>query len=193
MLSALTLFARAGVAANHAVPVNTSRPDRRHRPGGQRPDQRSGSAKQQPGRLRRHLDSLRQARRQLLGHAGAHLPTYTLTVREVGYTIRFKVVAKNSFGSDTAFSASTPVIQGAAPPSRGKGSPAGERQPDQATGINAPARLLVDTLQSDPPVGCRDYCVTSKNHRNNCVAGQLPKHAVGSSDSCSGIGQQREV
>ena len=73
--------------------------------------------------------------------------TYTLGSADIGTTLRFRVVASNSAGSDTAESAPTAVIS----KFRGQGCPLGGN-PDQAAGINPPARLLVDTLQSEPPV-----------------------------------------
>jgi hypothetical protein len=88
--------------------------------------------------------------------SGAHGTTYTLTRGDVGNTVRLKVVARNANGANTtAFSAPTPVVQGATPPSPGNGCPPGTGNPDQVTGISAPARLLVDTLRSDPPVVTR--------------------------------------
>jgi hypothetical protein len=73
--------------------------------------------------------------------------TYTLTSADVGATIRFRVVASNSAGNEVAMSAPTAVIS----KFRGNGCPPGGN-PDQVTAINGPARLLVDTLQSEPPV-----------------------------------------
>jgi hypothetical protein len=79
---------------------------------------------------------------------GASKNTYTLTSGDVGTTIKFRVVASNSAGNDSAESAPTAVIS----KFRGQGCPLGAGNPDQVTGISPPARLLVDTLQSDPPV-----------------------------------------
>ena len=78
---------------------------------------------------------------------GATKNTYTLTSADVGATIRFRVVASNSAGNDSAESQPTAVIT----KFRGQGCPI-SGNPDQVTGINPPARLLVDTLQSEPPV-----------------------------------------
>jgi hypothetical protein len=79
--------------------------------------------------------------------SGATKNTYTLTSADVGSTIRFRVVASNSAGENTAVSAPTAQIG----KFRGNGCPPGGN-PDQVTAINGPARLIVDTLQSDPPV-----------------------------------------
>jgi hypothetical protein len=91
--------------------------------------------------------------------SGANALTYTLKAVDVGTTLRFRVVAKNADGQTTADSAPTEVIQTAAAsttpttttPSRGNGCPAGGN-PDQVASIAPPARLLVDSLQSDPRV-----------------------------------------
>jgi len=82
--------------------------------------------------------------------SGANKSTYTLTTADVGNTVRFRVTASNSAGSNTATSAPSGVIT----IFRGNGCPAGGN-PDQVTSINAPARLLLDTFQSDPPVVSR--------------------------------------
>jgi hypothetical protein len=79
--------------------------------------------------------------------SGATKNTYTLTTADVGTTIRFRVVASNSAGNDSAESQPTAVIS----KFRGQGCPV-SGNPDQVTSINPPARLLVDTLQSEPPV-----------------------------------------
>jgi hypothetical protein len=79
--------------------------------------------------------------------SGATKNTYTLTSADIGATIRFRVVASNSAGNNTAVSAPTAVIA----KFRGNGCPPGGN-PDQVTTISSPARLLVDTLQSDPAV-----------------------------------------
>jgi hypothetical protein len=79
---------------------------------------------------------------------GANKNTYVLTSADVNTTIRFRVTASNSAGNNTAASGATPVIS----KNRGGGCPAGGGNPDQVANINGPARLLVDTLQSDPAV-----------------------------------------
>ncbi len=82
--------------------------------------------------------------------SGATKNTYTLTSADVGSTIRFRVTASNSAGSNTADSAPTAVVS----KFRGNGCPPGGN-PDQVAALNAPARLLVDSLASDPPVVTR--------------------------------------
>lgn len=90
---------------------------------------------------------------------GANGTTYTLKSPDVGATLRFRVKAKNSEGSTTAASAPTAVIQRAVappppPPVRPVGCPPGGN-PDQVANIGPPARLLIDTLQSNPRVVTR--------------------------------------
>lgn len=102
--------------------------DLRPRPAGQSA-QRQGRMDRQHDRVRLHPDSLRQGGGNCSYIVGAHLPTHMLTAREIGYTIRFKVVAKNSSGWGTAFSAPTPVLQRAAPPSQGTAARPGTGNP----------------------------------------------------------------
>jgi hypothetical protein len=78
---------------------------------------------------------------------GANKNTYVITSGDVNTTLRFRVTASNSAGNDTAQSSPTAVIG----KNRGPGCPPGGN-PDQVANINGPARLLVDTFQSDPPV-----------------------------------------
>ena len=85
---------------------------------------------------------------------GANAAKYTLTSVDVGNTIRFRVEAKNSGGSTTATSVPTAVITAAVapkPPPSSNGCPPSDGS-DQAASISPPARLLVDTLQSNPQV-----------------------------------------
>jgi hypothetical protein len=86
--------------------------------------------------------------------SGARSTSYLLTSADVGNTIRFFVGARNAAGATGAFSPPTAVITAAPPaiPPRGSGCPSGSGNPDQVGGISPPARLLVDSLQSDPAV-----------------------------------------
>jgi hypothetical protein len=100
---------------------------------------------------------------------GATKNTYTLTSADIGATIRFRVAASNSVGSDTAASAATAVVS----KFRGQGCPAAGN-PDQATAINPPARLLVDTLQSDPAVVTKStQTVTVRFHVTSTCGGPV--------------------
>ncbi len=84
---------------------------------------------------------------------GAKGTAYRLTSADVQSTLRFGVTATNSGGSAAATSAASAVVA-AAPPPRAPGCPPGGN-PDQVANIAPPARLLVDTLQSDPQVVTR--------------------------------------
>jgi hypothetical protein len=101
--------------------------------------------------------------------SGATKNSYTLTSADVGATIRFRVVASNSAGNNTAVSAPT----GAIAKFRGVGCPTGGN-PDQVTAINSPARLLVDTLQSDPAVATkRIQTLTVRFHVSSTCGGPV--------------------
>lgn len=101
--------------------------------------------------------------------SGADKSTYTLTTADVGNTIRFRVSASNSAGSDTATSAPTAVVAAF----RGDGCPL-RGNPDQVADINPPARLLVDTLQSDPGVVGRDtQTLTVRVHLTSTCGGPV--------------------
>lgn len=85
---------------------------------------------------------------------GAHGTSYVLTSADVGATIRFTVIARNSAGASSSTSVPTAVILKATappppPPQRGPGCPA-TGNPTQVGAISPPARLLVDALQSIP-------------------------------------------
>lgn len=101
--------------------------------------------------------------------SGATKNTYTLTSADVGATIRFRVVASNSLGSDTALSGATSVVS----KFRGQGCPA-TGNPDQVTAINPPARLLIDSVQSEPAVvGRSTQTVTIKFHVTSTCGGPV--------------------
>jgi hypothetical protein len=95
-----------------------------------------------------------------IGGAGGKTK-YTLSSADVGNTIRFRVQAKNNSGTTIATSIPTALIQKAAPAPTpaptpaANGCPAGGN-PDQASAISQPARLLVDTLQASPRTVTRD-------------------------------------
>ena len=170
-VSALAIFAGAGVAAGTVKPANTSLPKISGTPGESKcPDGGPGAAGQQPVGLQLLLAALRQERQQLRGDQRRSRQTYTLTSADVGNSIRFRVVAKNADGSTTATSVPTAVITAAPPPvpPRGNGCPPGGN-PDQVANITPPARLLVDTLQSDP-AGRR------RQHRD--PGRPVPRHVV---------------
>ena len=91
--------------------------------------------------------------------SAAHTTKYTLTSADVGNTLRFRVVAKNSDGKTTATSVPTAVIQkAAAPPTTTttpstaphNGCPAGN--PKQIAQMSLPTKLVIDKFESNPRV-----------------------------------------
>ena len=156
VVSAVALFAGAGVAASSATPVNTSSPTISGTPQeGKNLNGDKGKWSNNPTQYNLFWTRCDKTGGNCANIGGAHDKKYTLTSADVGNTVRFKVVAKNKDGSATATSAPTAVITAAPgpppPPSRGNGCPPGGN-PDQAASITPPARLLVDSLTSDPAV-----------------------------------------
>jgi hypothetical protein len=101
---------------------------------------------------------------------GANKNTYALTSGDVNTTIRFRVTATNSAGSDVAQSGPTAVIG----KNRGSGCPPGSGNPDQVANINQPARLLVDTLQSTPTVVAKGtQTLTVRFHISSTCGGNV--------------------
>ena len=92
--------------------------------------------------------------------SAAHTTKYTLTSADVGNTLRFRVVAKNSDGKTTATSVPTAVIQKAAAPTTTtttttpsaphNGCPAGN--PKQVAQMSLPTKLVIDKFESNPRV-----------------------------------------
>ncbi len=81
---------------------------------------------------------------------------YVLKSTDVGNTIRFKVDAKNSAGSNSATSTPTAVIAAATrplppPPTTAAGCPGGTGAVNIAN-IGSPALLLIDAQQTNPSV-----------------------------------------
>jgi large repetitive protein len=91
--------------------------------------------------------------------AGAFGQTWRVLPASVGHTIRGRVTASNSGGSAQAASAPTRIVGGtpAPPPRPATGCPPRPsiRQVANVATITPPARLLVDTLRSDPRVVTR--------------------------------------
>jgi hypothetical protein len=156
VVSAVALFAGTGVAASSAIPVNTSPPTISGTPQeGKTLTGDRGKWSNNPTDYNRFWMRCDKTGASCANIAGANSKQYTLTSADVGNTLRFKVTAKNADGSATATSVPTAVVTAAPapppPPSRGNGCPPGGN-PDQAANITPPARLLVDSLTSDPQV-----------------------------------------
>ncbi len=155
VVSAVALFAGAGVAASSVKPVNTSPPTISGTPqAGKTLTGDRGNWSNSPTDYSFNWMRCDKNGGSCADISGANDKKYTLTSVDVGNTLRFRVTAKNADGSTTATSVPTAVIAAAPtppPPSRGGGCPPGGN-PDQAANITPPARLLVDSLTSDPGV-----------------------------------------
>jgi hypothetical protein len=157
IVSAFTIFAGAGSAASQVQPVNTAPPTISGTPQeGKTLHGDKGTWINNPTDYNYFWLRCDKNGGSCANISGAHAKDYTLTSADVGNTVRFRVQATNSDGSTTATSVPSAVIQKAAtppppPPSRGGGCPPGGN-PDQAAAITPPARLLIDSLTSDPQV-----------------------------------------
>ncbi len=109
---------------------------------------------------------------------------YTVASKDVGSTLRFVVVAKNSDGKTQAQSDATDVVKPASTTttstttsttkSRGKGCPSGSGNPDQVGNLSSPVQLIVDSLQSDPRVvGFSTQSVVVRFHVTSTCGGSV--------------------
>jgi hypothetical protein len=161
VISALAIFATAGVAASRAKPVNSSPPTISGTPQeGKTLTANRGTWDNSPTDYNYFWRRCGQGGGSCSNISGANALTYTLKPVDVGNRLRFRVVAKNADGQTTADSAPTDVIEKAGapptttttpPPSRGNGCPAGGN-PDQVSAISSPANLLIDGQTSNPAV-----------------------------------------
>jgi hypothetical protein len=160
VVSALAIFATAGVAASAAKPVNSSPPTiSGTAQEGKTLTANRGTWDNTPTDYNYFWRRCGTGGGSCSNISGANALTYTLKAVDVGNRVRFRVVAKNADGQSTADSAPTDVVQkGTAPPptttttpSRGGGCPAGGN-PDQVSAITSPAHLLIDGQTSDPAV-----------------------------------------
>jgi hypothetical protein len=156
VVAALAAFATSGVAASKAAPVNTSPPTISGTPQeGKTLRGDRGTWSNNPTDYDFTWVRCDKTGGSCANIAGARSREYKLTSADVGNTVRFRVRAQNADGSSTATSVPTAVITKAAapPPPVSNGCPAKSgSNPDQASAITPPARLLVDTLQSNPQV-----------------------------------------
>ncbi len=159
VVSALTLFAGAGVAARTDKPVNTDPPTISGTPEeGKTLSADRGDWNNKPTDFNYQWRRCDKTGGSCANISGAHALKYTLTSADLGNTLRFRVEAKNADGSTTATSVPTAVVQKKAPPttttttpSRGNGCPSGGN-PDQVGQLSLPAKLIIDQFQSNPNV-----------------------------------------
>jgi hypothetical protein len=157
-VSALAIFAGAGVAARADKPVNVAPPTISGMPEeGKTLTGDRGNWSNNPSDYNYFWRRCDKDGGSCSNIGGAHALKYTLTSADVGNTVRFRVDAKNADGTTSATSVPSAVVQKQAPtpaptPSRGSGCPSGSGNPDQVASISPPARLLVDALQTDPQI-----------------------------------------
>jgi hypothetical protein len=164
VVSALTLFAGAGVAAQAAKPTVKNPPTISGTPEeGKELKGDKGDWNNNPTDFDYQWRRCDKNGGSCSDIGGAHGQKYTLTSADVGNTVRYQVTAKNADGDTTATSVPTAVIQKKATTtsttttastttsSRGPGCPAG-KSPDQVASISPPARLNIDKLTSAPAV-----------------------------------------
>jgi hypothetical protein len=100
---------------------------------------------------------------------------YRLTAQDVGTTLRFRVGAANGGARTWTSSPQTAIVvagsQAPAPAPTGCPTPS---DPEQVTSISAPARLLVDGVQSDPtPVPGSTQSLVLRFHVSSTCGGSV--------------------
>ncbi len=163
VVSALAVFAGAGIAARADKPVNTDPPTISGTPEeGKTLTGDRGKWDNKPTDFNYFWRRCDKNGGSCSNIGGAHALKYVLTTADVGNTLRLRVDAKNADGTTSSASVPSAVVQKAAaptpppPPSRGNGCPTGNGNPDQVTSISGPARLILDALQPNPQVVTRD-------------------------------------
>jgi hypothetical protein len=153
VVSALSVFAGAGLAARQAAPQNVDPPQISGTPQeGKVLKGDRGSWSNNPTDYNFFWQRCDSNGGSCSNIAGAHAGSYTLTSADVGNTLRFRVQASNKDGSSFASSVPTAVIQAATkppPPPPATGCPAGSG-PAPVSGITLPARLVVDQFTAAP-------------------------------------------
>jgi hypothetical protein len=154
LVFAFTLLAGAGIAAGQSKPHVVTPPTISGTPQegktlvGDRGDWSNGPADFDYRWLRCNRDG-----GSCSGISGATSRQYTLTSADVGTTLRFRVIARNSDGNTTATSVPTAVIRRAAAPTPAppsNGCPAGN--PKQVANMSLPTKLIIDQFESNPSV-----------------------------------------
>ncbi len=101
------------------------------------------------------------------GIGGASETTYVLKSVDAGNTVRVRVTAKDSTGTDAATSAPTVVIRTTPPPVTNGCAKTGGTIP--IAGVSPPARLTIDQTQVSPsPVTSGTGSVTGRFHVSAC-------------------------
>jgi hypothetical protein len=96
--------------------------------------------------------------------SGATNKTYVVRQSDLGTTLRVRVTARNTIGTETATSAPTAVIAASAP----TGCPGGSG-PISITEVTPPARLLIDRFQVSPnPVRLSTPSLVVRLHVSAC-------------------------
>jgi hypothetical protein len=149
VVSALAIFAGAGIAAGQAKPVNSSPPTITGTPQeGKTLTGNRGTWDNTPTDYNYFWRRCNAGGNNCDGIGGANALTYTLRAGDVGRTIRFRVVAKNADGQSDADSAPTDVVQKASTPT--PTPPPSNGCSNQVSQMSLPAKLIIDQFQSDP-------------------------------------------
>jgi hypothetical protein len=154
VVSAFTLLASTGIAANKAKPQIVTPPSIAGTPqqGKTLAGDRGDWANKPTSFSYRWLRCDRNGG-NCSGISGATSTRYALTSEDVGNTLRFRVIASNADGETTATSVPTAVIQKATTPTPtppSNGCPAGN--PKQVAQMSLPTKLIVDRFESNPSV-----------------------------------------
>ena len=100
--------------------------------------------------------------------SGSNSKTYVLKSVDAGNTLRVRVTAKNTDGSNDATSVPTAVV-GTPPPTTSNGCPTSGSGTLDVGSVTAPARLVIDGQQVSPTViGSSATTVTMKFHVSAC-------------------------
>ncbi len=150
VISALAIFATAGVAASTVKPVNATPPTITGTPQeGKTLTGNRGTWDNSPTDYDYFWRRCGSGGGSCANISGAHALTYTLKSVDVGNTLRFRVVAKNADGQTTANSAPTEVIQKAAAPPTTTTTP-----PPPAPAVNRRPTIAILSVRF---VGARVY------------------------------------
>jgi len=156
IITALALFAGAGVAARAAKPVNVDPPTISGTPqDGKTLSGTRGDWNNNPTDYDYFWMRCDKNGGSCSNISGANALKYTLKGVDVGNTLRFRVRATNADGETNAASVPTAVVQKAAPPTTttppaSTGCPPGN--PKQVAQMSLPTKLVVDQFQANPSV-----------------------------------------